>query len=235
MRVLYVLGIFQFFAMAYEVLTYPPLTSILFTYSASVGFNATRDVGVVHIYSLDLGMPCLVVSLGVLVFVSVSIHLASDGLGDSLSYSDENLTSLGYWNALFWFDLLGIHLVWVATVCSLVDLFACLVGVYLLVHSLFVICRPVSDDHLTMQTNSWIVAFVSGLVVVLYCTPAQYPGRYVTILLIVILDYILVVGHTFDRSPTVQTVLNCRLCWTLSSCLCLAALYGSSHDRLLMS
>ena len=236
MRGVYALGILQFVATGGVILSYPPMVTLLFTYTPNGKFNATHPSGAAHVYPLELGMPSVVVSLAVLVLVSVTIRMLTDAGMDSMAYTNENLSTAGHWDALFWGVVLGVHCIFVAAVCSPGDFFACVVSSYTMVRSLYVICRPLSEDPspTIMQNNSSILSFFAGLGVALYCTPSQYPSRYVIFLILTILDYVLVVGHCYDRTTSIQTVANCRLCWAIASAFFIAGLYGNFHDRWLL-
>ena len=234
MRAVYALGMLQFVLTGGVMLSYPPLSSVLFTVSPSDGFNFTNPGTTAHVYVADLTIPSLLISLGVVGFVSVTLRMGSECSMESLGYTDENMASSGHWNALFWMIAAGVHLVFVSAVCSPVDFFACLVASYTMVRALFVVCQPLREDPSMMQVNSSLVGFTVGMCVAQHCVPARYQSRYATFFLLGILDYILVVGHTWDRNTSIQTVANCRLCWALSSTLCLAALHGGFHDKMLM-
>jgi len=230
----YALGILQFVLMVSIVVMYPPMKVIVFTVTPIDSFNSTFPDGKMHAYKNELGLPLVLISLSVVVFVTVTIRMVAESGRDSLTFSEENVSTAMHWDALFWAIVTAVHLVFVAAVCSPVDLFACLVATYTIVRALFLVCKPVSDDANMMKVNSSIVGFVIGMGIALFCTPSKYPSRYVTFCILAILDYILVVGHTWDRAPSIQTVANCRLCWSISSALFITGLYGNFHDRWLM-
>ena len=233
-RVFYSLGIIQFIAMASVICMYPPLVTVLFCFTPSVGFNTTNLSGNTHTYSPEMGMPSLLVSLATLVFVTVTLRMLSEATGDSLQYTDENVASAGHWNALFWVVVLGIHAIFVVAVCSPVDFFAALVATYTMVRALITICKPIAEDPTSMAANTGLVGYVAGLAVALVCTPPQYPTRYVLLCILACLDYVLVAGHCWDRNPSILTIANCRLCWVISSTFFIAALQGNFHDKWMM-
>lgn len=233
-RWMYLLGILQFFAMTAVVLTYPAMQTVVFIVKPEEKFNITAPVGKVQPANIDLGLPLVLISLAVLVFVTVTVRMLSETVLDSMSFTEDNISSAIHWDTLFWFMVTAVHAIFVSAVCSPVDLFACLVATYTIVKALNQICKPLSDDPNMMKVNISIVGFVIGMGVALYCTPTRYPSRYITFCILAILDYILVVGHTWDRNPSVQTVANCRLCWSISAALFITGLYGNFHDRWLM-
>jgi hypothetical protein len=48
-------------------------------------------------------------------------------------------------------------------------------------------------------------------------------------MLVVVVDYFLGVGHTYDRQATIDTVSNCRLFYICAGTLGLALLYALSE------
>ena len=233
-RVFYSLGIIQFIAMASVIFIYPPLVTVVLCFTPSNGFNASNPSGNTHTYSPEMGMPSLVVSLATLIFVTVTLRMLSETSGDSMQYTEENVSSTGHWDALFWGVVLGIHAIFVVAVCSPVDFYAALVATYTMVRALVTICKPLSNDPTSMAANTALVGFVAGLAVALVNTPPQYPTRYVLLCILASLDYVLVAGHCWDRNPSILTIANCRLCWVISSTFFIAALQGNFHDKWLM-
>lgn len=234
LRGVYALGVLQFVIMGAVCFFYPPLPTLLLTFTPSQDFNVTHHSGVVHTFGTALGLPCMVVSASVMGFVSASITLDAGGYTEQ-SYTQETLAEVGPWNICFWFVVTGIHLVCVLSMCSPADVFACAVAVYAMVRALHCICSPTNAEELSiMRVNSAVAGYVFGLGVALYCVPAEEDNRYISFFLLGLLDYILVVGHTWDKSPTVKTVANCRLSWALAASLCMGAMYGGFHDHVIL-
>ena len=233
LRGVYAAGVLQFMLMCALYFFCPAVHTTLVSYSPSHGFNATHPVGAVHTFGLTLGLPCVVVSIGILGFVSATVGLEGSG-HEGQQYTREALAEMGPWDLCFWFVVAGVHLVGVLAACSPVDGFACVVAAYAMVRALQCLCAPTSEEPSVMRVNSSVAGYVFGMGVAVYCVPPEDDNRYVIFFLQGLLDYILVVGHTWDRSPTVQTVGNCRLCWALSASLCTGALYAGYNERLLM-
>jgi hypothetical protein len=66
-----------------------------------------------------------------------------------------------------------------------------------------------------------------------YAVPPTAPSRFSVLFALVVLDYFLGVGHTWDRQATLETIANCRLFYVCGGTLCTAALYAAWQDRLL--
>jgi hypothetical protein len=52
------------------------------------------------------------------------------------------------------------------------------------------------------------------------------------VMLVVVLDYFLGVGHTYDRQTTIDTAMNCRLFYICAGTLGTAFLYATIGDAL---
>ena len=233
LRGVYAAGVLQFMVTCALCFFCPAVHTTLVSYSPAAGFNATHPAGAVRTFGMGLALPCVVVSSGVVGFVSATIGLAASG-HDGNQYTHETLSEMGPWDVSFWFVVTGVHLVCVLAACSPGDGFACIVAVYAMVKALHSLCAPASEEPSIMRVNSSVAGYAFGMGVALYCVPPDYDNRYVIFFLLALLDYILVVGHTWDKSPTVRTVGNCRLCWALATSLCMGALYAGFNERMLM-
>jgi hypothetical protein len=253
--VAYGLGISQL-AIMFGVVTYFPLASVqVCVYRPCVSNGTlTHACGSTDSVRLMLPLPCLAVSAAAAVFVSSTHTLAGGGvLSDETTYAAEAVAQAGLWDAMFWFVAAGAHAIAVLAACSPADAFAVGAAAYLMVHFLSQLCRPAdercaggyqsADAGANMggagagamtAANANILGYMAGVGIAVYSVPAQYSNRLVILLLLVVMDYFLGVGHAWDRGPSMFTVANCRLFWVCSASLCLAALYGAWRDDLLM-
>jgi hypothetical protein len=77
------------------------------------------------------------------------------------------------------------------------------------------------------QENLNILGYFLGVMQVGYQIPPAGQGHAVTVVMcMVVLDYFLGVGHTWDRQATIDTVTNCRLFYVLCTATGLAGLYA---------
>jgi hypothetical protein len=237
----YALGALQLAVMGIMVIAYPPASVQVFNYVPCVSNGTlTHACGETRSVRLMLALPSIAVSAAAAAFVSNTLSLHEAGLiSEDSAYGPETLGQTGLWNALFWFVVAGAHAIAIVAACSPVDVFAWLLATYLCVSFLMRICTPadVGEDgpHTSAVTiaNANVLGYMLGVGIALHNVPGQYSNRYFLIFLTVVLDYFLGIGHVWERSPSIDTVSNCRLFWACSAGLCLASLYGAWKEDLL--
>jgi hypothetical protein len=218
------------------IIVYYPIVSLeLFIPHATV-YNGTLDTHIEHvsIFKLSMPFPFLALSSLAALFSSTTASLAQKGvLTQDNQYHLELMQELAPWDLLFWLFCIFLHAVTIGILMSPADLYA--VSLSILISSYFLarLCAPVCQINMT-QGNINLLGFCSGLLIAAYNIPDEHAGRPAAILILLVLDYMLGVGHAWDMPPTMDTVANCRLFYVCSSCLCLCALYGAWHDRLLV-
>lgn len=239
----YGVGVSQLAIMFGVVLFFPMASVQVYSYSPCVANGTlTHSCGATHPLRIMLPLPCLAVCAAVSAYVSNTFSLGqTELLSEESPYGPESLGQTGLWNALFWFVVTGAHGIVLAAACSPVDVFAWALATYLCVSFLARICAPAEQHGMdgpvsTAVTiaNANVLGYMAGVCVAGYCVPQQYSNRFILLFLTVVLDYFLGVGHTWDRSPSMATIGNCRLFWSCSTALCLAALYGAWRDDLLL-
>lgn len=237
----YVLGMLQLCLAGLAIILFPPASTQIFVYLPCV-FNGTltHSCGDTKVMKLSLTLPTLIISASAAAFVSNTLSLQEAGLiVDENSFGVESLGQTGLWNALFWFVVSAAHAVAVAAACSPVDVFAWLLATHLCVSFLSKLCSsqestpdgPVSSTASIANAN--ILGYMAGAGIAFYNVPSDYSNRFLIILLMIILDYFLGVGHAWERCPSMETVANCRIFWACSAGLCSAALYIAWWDDLL--
>jgi len=238
---IYALGALQLAVLGLVVVVYPPASVQVFTYVPCVSNGTlTHACGQTHSVRLMLALPSLAVSAAAAAFVSNTFSLHEAGLlSDETPFGPEALGQTGLWNVLFWFLVAGAHAIAIAAACSPVGVFSWLWATYMTVTFLAKLCTPSEYGHdgpaasAVTLGNVNVLGYMSGVFVAVSNVPAQYSNRYILIFLMVVLDYFLGIGHVWERSPSIQTVSNCRLFWACSAGLCLATLYGAWKDDLL--
>lgn len=219
------------------ILYYPPVRVQLFQCHPLVA-NGTITVPETRltVTNLGLGVPFLCMSCLTVLFSTTTAGLVKNGhLQQDTVYSLDVLHELGLWDPLFWAYCAGVHIIVITVIISPADLYAVVLSGLLVVYFLMRLCAPRVSQQLSMtQENFNLLGFFAGLLVVGYNIPDTHTGRGAALLIMCMLDYMLGVGHTWDATPTMDTVGNCRLFWACSASLCLAALYGAWHDHLLV-
>lgn len=182
--------------------------------------------------SIALAMPLMATSLVATGFATTSMHLGESTLL-GMDYSKDTLEQTGLWDVGFWAYCALSHTLVLLMVTSPGDAFAVGLSALLITYFLNRACAPKSAETRLTQENLNLLGYCAGVLAAFYC--AQ-PGsaRLTALFLMVVVDYFMGVGHTWDRDATLHTVCNCRLFYVCATSLCLAGMYGSWHDRLLM-
>jgi len=232
----YIMGVTQTLVVALCVFMYPAVKVQLFVYTPVVE-NGTLSHEQGHLHALHFGLdfPCIVSSILIASFVTTTFSLIDSGtFQENNTYSPESLQFSGVWDPLFWAIVALIHVAGVVAACSPMDLFALFFSAFLLTQFLRSLCAPIDPERGPMLVNFSLVGYISGFAIAIACVPAGCSARYAILFSMATLDYFLGVGHTWDRSPTIETIANCRLFWACAAALCVATLYATWRDDLLM-
>lgn len=213
---------------------YPVVYAEVFIYYPSlVNGTFVKESGFVHSSEVPIVMPICLTSVLCGIFITQTVKYANEGrLSHSMQYCHENIVETGLWDLMFWLLVLGVHAISVTVLCSPVDAYAAVLSVFGMVFFLACICSPAKEETSSSLNNAGVLGYCFGLLIALYCVPSQFQGRFTAFLLLGILDYFMVVGHTWDRAPTMDTVANCRIFWTCSSAIAVAVLYATWHAKL---
>ena len=219
------------------ILYYPPVHVQFFTCRPIIsnGTIVLPDTPL-SVSSVGLSVPFLVLSCLAVLFSTTTAGLVERGLlQQDNQYTYELLHESGLWDAIFWAFCAGAHAIVIIVVMSPADVYAVSIASLLIIYFLGRLCAPRFSQQLSMtQENVNLLGLFAGLLVAGYNIPDSHSGRSAALMVMCLLDYMLGVGHTWDVTPTMDTVSNCRLFWVCSVSLCLAALYGAWHDHLLI-
>lgn len=219
------------------IVYYPPVHVQLYTCRPTVSNGTlTLPESQLSVSNLGLSVPFLALSCLAVLFSTTTAGLTERGqLQQDSQYSFEVLHEAGLWDAIFWAFCAGAHATVITVVMSPADAYAAGISSVLMIYFLMRLCAPRFSQQLSMtQENFNLLGLFSGLLIAGYNIPDSHSGRSAALLVMCLLDYMLGVGHTWDTTPTMDTVANCRLFWVCCSSLCLAALYGAWHDHLLV-
>jgi hypothetical protein len=189
-----------------------------------------------QLVQFPLSLPFILLSCLGALFSTTTTGLIEQGIfnGDSL-YSQEVLYEVGGWDLLFWLYCAGAHALVILLVMSPVDAYAACLSFVLIVYFLCRICQPRNSSQISMtQENVNLMGICLSILLVAYNIPDSHTGRTTAVFIMCLLDYLLGAGHTWDVSPNMDVVTNCRLFWVCSVSFCMAALYGAWHDHLLV-
>lgn len=251
----FTIGVCQMAVMGGMVLFFPSVKVETFVFFPHVS-NGTLDTKTTgecntHVTRIMLGLPCLAMAVAVAAFTSSTYNLIECEMMPTGEYCKENIENMTVWDALFWFSVTAFHTVCVFAATTPVDLFAGASSAYLMSQFLQRLCAPMihnSSDAMmggggggahNMQishTSANVIGFLVGFMLMLYCIPGgpAYMNRSSIVMIVAVLDYLMWIGHTMDRSPKMETITSCRLVWVCLASLSLAAVYGAWHDSILI-
>ena len=234
-------AVLQLVGTCVSVFAYPPLEAAFYMCTPHVANGTLMVTGAEHVTTTRLGIPCLLASFVVTVFVSMTGQAIQHGsITESTPYTTDGVREAGPWNPTFWGATCTSHAVVLAAVLSPGDVFAFALCLYMSMHALYNVCAPLpSTDSTyghgrTVTLNFGVVGYILGMLIAFNQIPIQYPNRYPVLLVLGMLDYFLCVGHTWDQSPTMQTITNCRLCYCAAMSLGIISMYCAWHDSLLL-
>jgi hypothetical protein len=177
--------------------------------------------------SLGLAIPTVLASLLGVLFTNYTYHMREHGLS-GIDFNTDAVDQAGVWDLLFWCHCLCAHCIVVAIITSPSNVYGLVSATSFMVYFLYRVCAPKSSGTSMTQENLNILGYFLG---VLQCgcqIPGQGQGNAATVLMsVVVLDYFLGVGHTWDRQATIETVTNCRLFYVCCVSFGVAALYSA--------
>ena len=185
--------------------------------------------------TLSLSTAVLASSLIAVVFSTTTAGLFEWGvLHQDNVYTQEILSDTGLWDLIFWLYCAIVHIIIFLVVMSPAD--TCAVALSSIQYSYFLtsLYQPRQNQLSMTQINITLLGLWVGLLTALHNLPDTHSGLIAAVLVMFILNYMLGIGHTWDSTPTMDVITNCRLFWVCSSSFCLAALYGAWHDHLLL-
>jgi hypothetical protein len=214
---------------------YPPVHVQFFTCHPQIrNGTLTLPESELTVSNVGLSVPFLALSCLAVLFSTTTAGLVDRGLlQQDNQYSFELLHETGLWDAIFWAFCAGAHAIVITLVMSPADVYAVLISSLLIIYFLGRLCAPRFSISMA-QENFNLLGLFAGLLIAGYNIPDSHAGRSAALIIMCLLDYMLGVGHTWDTTPPMDTVTNCRLFWVCSTSVCLAALYGAWHDHLLI-
>ena len=196
----------QVAVMGGAIMFWPPVRVEVYTAKSVNGTSAHLSAA-----SMGLGLPFLGLSCLAVVFSTLTSGFMERGvLHQDNHYTFELLPELGPWDVVFWLFCGLAHALVVTVILSPADLYAVLLASLLLFYFLGRICSPRGAQLSMTQENTNLLGYCAGLLVVTYNVPDSRTGREGALLVTILLDYLLGVGHTWDANPTMDVVTNCR-------------------------
>ena len=176
-----------------------------------------------------MAMPLMTASLLAASFSTVTYNTYEQGFAGR-DFQQEVMAEVGLWDLMFWVYCMLSHCIVVLIVGDPVDVFGSLSATSFMVYFLYRACSPKGHDVNLTQENINILGYCIGVLQMAYQLTDTRGNGPTVIMLVVVLDYFLGVGHTYDRQATLDTVANCRLFYVCIASLSLACLYAMCTD-----
>jgi hypothetical protein len=206
-----------------------PITLALISYYADPQFtmyktymlNITTQEMEIEMEDFSASILYLAASVCTAVFAAASRSKAN--LDVDTQYSIEVMQELSMWDMTFWAAQFLQHACVIAFMCSPLDwyfLALVVVGISLLL--IFISSLPLVRGGRSKEN---ILMLMFGMLYFMLYTAVHRHGHVTFFLLMLFLDVLMLVGHTFDPDPNMQTVGNCRLCYCAAMSVVLMITY----------
>lgn len=222
------IGVLLFFPMVdVDVYLVKPRINIT---SGTLDFERRDDLRASRVF---MAFPTLLCSLLAAGFTSLTYQAFESGLAGQ-DYNPDALDAVGVWNLVFWLYCFLTHALVVFVVTDPADLFGTISATCFMVYFLYRACYPKAGGSVNItRENLNILGYALGIALTAYQITDMRPyGAYV-IMTVLVIDYFLGLGHTYDREATLETVANCRLFYICAVSLCIAFLYAMSGTEMM--
>lgn len=153
-------------------------------------------------------------------FFSVQTMQYNEGDVTVMDYNLDFVEDNVVWNMMFWVYCLGSHFLLIGIIMQTADIYCLAFCTIVLEYSLYKICYPRPNVINMTRDNLFLLAYVMGIYLVFINSKNQD-----LIIWIIILDYCLGLGHTWDKMATIDTIINCRLFYICCQSLLLCVYY----------
>lgn len=176
------------------------------------------------------GVPMLQLALVGAIFSTVTYRMREEGI-TGIDFTQDALDQIGMWDLLFWVHCLGVHCLVFALVATPINVFGWIAATCFTAYFLCRVCAPKPSAPNMTQENLNILGYFMGMAMAGYQIPPRTQGDGATVLMsLLVLDYFLGIGHTWDRQATIDTVTNCRLFYMCCSSFGLALFYSCKNN-----
>ena len=181
---------------------------------------------------LHMGLPVAGASFLAACFSFVTYRAHEQGLWEQ-DYTQEAVDQMGMWDALFWAFCGSAHLVVGLVLCDPADLFGVLASPACMSFFVARACAPRAGGHSRFATEMNLAGYAGGVMLLAYQVTS--PNGTAVLAVMILLDYMLLLGHAHDREAVVETACNARIFYACVGSLGCAALYamGAQEQTLL--
>jgi hypothetical protein len=146
-----------------------------------------------------------------------------------VDFSVEVMESVFFWDMLFWvYSFLG-HLLVITVLMQPANVYLVVLSALLMQYFLYRCCYPKGQMLNITQENINLLGYAVGGALVFNNTPTSVS---VFMFIVVILDYFMGIGHTWDRQCAMDTIINCRLFYICSFSFFLCIFYTTHKTYL---
>lgn len=179
-----------------------------------------RDSGV------NVGSWVLITSFLVALFSTTTYHVAKLGFGSN-DYQPVVLEEIKFWDFIFWIVVMLLHGIVVMLLCNPVSFYGAALASLLMVYFLGRSCAPRCGQLTMTSENLNFVGLGVGFLLICCQLGGSSSNLYLVLCGVLVADYMLGIGHVWDSSPTMDTVINCRLSYACMGILGLVGLYST--------
>jgi len=132
-------------------------------------------------------------------------------LDSDTSYCIESIDELQMWDLCFWGTMVLQHACLVTFMCSPLDWYFLALSVTGITLMLMLISRLPLVQNGRSREN--ILMLLCGMLFLMLGSTVRRHGHAGFFAGLVIMDALVLIGHTFDAAPDMRTVGNCRMCY----------------------
>lgn len=201
-----------------------PVTMLTFTHVTNVSdVFSSNDVIDVEVESYHMSSVYLLSSVCTFFFGFITKQQYTFDM--QAVYSFDSVAPIAIWSFVFWTSTLLHHIILVSFFLSPCEWSL----ITLIVTSYVYIMHKITDHQLQQiqhksEENFLMIVFAILLMLTYYYVHVKYGNVVLMYMCMVGLDILLLMGHTYDKDPTMEVVGNCRLYYAVCmTCLTLTS------------
>lgn len=196
------------------------------TTTRGLAVNPSNDFKGLRVF---MAMPLMLSSMMAAFFSTVTYRAYEQGFADH-DFQQDVMNEVGLWDLMFWVYCALAHAIVIFIISDPVDIFGALSATSFMVYFLYRACAPKGQNLNLTQENVNILFYCLGVSQMAYQLTDTRGNGATVVMLVVVLDYFLGVGHTYDRLATLDTIANCRLFYVCVASISLACLYALCNE-----
>jgi hypothetical protein len=214
--------------------------------------NLNHPTSLHYMHSVSISSVFIVCSALIAAFALFTYQITQHGVESTSSVAHEEFTntnaafvqdpSITMWNNVFTALVILSHGLLVAVLCTPNSLHFLLLIVLVFYISFSIILQPkiqtptdIPASASSVGTTYLVAVMLYGLGMVYVCGNISYDPHQLKLQLITVficIDFLLILGHTWDPTPLMSTIINCRFVYLICS-ICANAIIYIMWDRYL--